>query len=139
MPAAQPPILTFTIGGKIESKTNARVHWSKRHRKSRLEREHASYATMSAFRTLLREEPSIWFFDVARDVVQVRLVRCSPRPLDDDNLREAFKSIRDGIADQFGVADNHDRLSFDYGQETLRGSLGRNSHVRIEISDKGQA
>jgi hypothetical protein len=125
----------FTIAGKLDSKSNDHHgHWSRRHRKSRLQREHGAYATLTAFRQHLRYDPAVWFFDDRRGVVLVRLVRCSPRPLDDDNLRDAFKSIRDGIADQFGVADNHLRLAFEYGQEVTKGP--QSSHVRIEISDK---
>lgn len=131
-------MITFTIAGKLDSKSNDHHgHWSQRHKKSRLQRDHATYATLNAFRTHERVDPAIWFFDASRDVVQVRLVRCSPRRLDDDNLRDAFKSVRDGIADQFGVADNHKRLAFEYDQEITKGP--QSSHVRIEISDKGKA
>lgn len=126
--------VTFTIGGNLDSKSNAHdYHWSQRHKKSKLQRQHAAYGALTAFREQLRQDPSGWFFDAGRDVVLVRLVRCSPRKLDDDNLRDAFKSVRDGISDQFGVADNHKRLAFEYAQEP---SKTRGPHVRIEISDK---
>lgn len=124
------PLVTFTIAGKLDSKSNARVHWRTRHRASKLQRQHAAYATLSAFRTL-RQDPMIWFLDAAIGVVTVRLIRCSPRKLDDDNLRDAFKSMRDGIADQFGVADNNKRLAFDYAQEHATAP-----HVRIEIGER---
>jgi hypothetical protein len=131
-------MITFTIAGKLDSKSNDHHgHWSQRHRKSRLQRDHALYATLTAFRTQLRTDPAVWFFDADRDVVLVRLIRCSPRRLDDDNLRDAFKSVRDGISDQFGVPDNHKRLAFEYDQEITKGP--QSSHVRIEISDKEKA
>ncbi|PZR07065.1 MAG: hypothetical protein DI536_28835 [Archangium gephyra] len=42
----------------------------------------------------------------------VRLVRVSPRDLDDDNLTSAFKSVRDGIAECIGVDDRDPRVVF---------------------------
>jgi len=129
-------VITFTIAGKLDSKSNDHHgHWSQRHKKSRVQREHAAYATLNAFRMgEQRLDPAVWFFDAGRDIVHVRMVRCSPRRLDDDNLRDALKSVRDGISDQFGVADNHKRLAFEYDQEITKGP--QSSHVRIEISDK---
>ena len=50
----------------------------------------------------------------------VTLVDVRPRKkLDDDNIRSAFKSIRDGIADAFGLDDGHNSpIKFDYQQLT---------------------
>lgn len=128
--------VSITIAGKLDSKSNARPgHWSQRHKKSRSQREHAAYATLQAFRTTLRVDPSIWFFDAGRDVVVVRLVRCSPRRLDDDNLRDAFKSVRDGIRRPVRRG-RQPRLAFEYAQESYKDARG--SHVRIEIRDKEQ-
>ena len=50
----------------------------------------------------------------------IGLVRVAPRPLDDDNLRSAFKALRDGIADRLGVADNDPRVKWEYDQERGR-------------------
>lgn len=50
----------------------------------------------------------------------VTLVRIAPRPLDDDNLRSAFKALRDGIADRLGVKDNDPRVRWEYAQEVGR-------------------
>lgn len=124
------PHVTFTIAGKLDSKSNARVHWRTRHRTSKRQRQHSAYATLAAFGAL-HQSPRIWFLDAARGVVTVRLIRCASRELDTDNIRDAFKSIRDGIADQFGVADNHKRLDFEYGQEKDKAP-----HVRIEIGER---
>lgn len=47
----------------------------------------------------------------------VWLTRIAPRQLDDDNLRSAFKALRDGIADRLGVKDNDPRVRWEYAQE----------------------
>lgn len=51
--------------------------------------------------------------------LRVRMVRVAPRPLDDDNLRAAFKAVRDGIAEALGVDDGprEGRVAWEYGQE----------------------
>lgn len=51
--------------------------------------------------------------------MRVRMVRIAPDPVDDDNLRGSFKSIRDGIAAALGVRDDprDGRASWEYGQE----------------------
>lgn len=49
--------------------------------------------------------------------VVVTLSRIAPRPLDDDNLRTAFKALRDGIAARYGIPDNDKRIRWEYDQE----------------------
>lgn len=62
--------------------------------------------------------------------VIVTMVRLSAGKLDDDNLQGAFKAIRDGVADAYGVADNDPRIAWSYGQELCaRGKYG----IRIEL------
>lgn len=64
----------------------------------------------------------------------IRLVRLSAGVLDDDNLRPALKSARDGIADKLGIADNDPRVTWDYAQERCkRGQTG----VRVECYPHG--
>ena len=48
----------------------------------------------------------------------VEIVRVGKGTLDDDNLRAAGKSVRDGIADRLGVNDNDPRVTWKYGQQT---------------------
>ena len=63
--------------------------------------------------------------------IQVRITRLSAGELDDDNLRAALKSIRDGVADAFGTDDaRSSRLKFEYAQEKCK----RGAYVvRIQI------
>lgn len=63
--------------------------------------------------------------------IVVTLTRIGARPLDTDNLAYAFKSIRDGVADAFGIRDDDKRIAWEYAQE--KGSPA----VRIEISKSG--
>jgi hypothetical protein len=50
----------------------------------------------------------------------VALVRCSAGQLDDDNLRGAFKSVRDQIALWLGLDDASERITWVYGQRTAK-------------------
>jgi hypothetical protein len=62
--------------------------------------------------------------------VVVTMVRLSAGSLDDDNLQGAFKAIRDGVADAYGVPDNDPRIQWRYAQERCkRGYFA----VRIEV------
>jgi hypothetical protein len=58
----------------------------------------------------------------------ITFTRYSPGILDDDNLRSAFKAIRDGIADAFKVNDRDSRYTWVYKQE-------KSPHygIRIEV------
>lgn len=42
----------------------------------------------------------------------VRLTRMAPRAMDDDNLANAFKSVRDGVASALGVNDRDARVRY---------------------------
>jgi hypothetical protein len=64
----------------------------------------------------------------------ITLTRTAPsNGLDDDALPLSLKSIRDGVADWLGLADDRDpRLTWRYQQE--RGAWG----VRIEITERAK-
>lgn len=60
----------------------------------------------------------------------VHMTRLSPGLLDDDNLRPALKSIRDGIADALHIDDGSDAVRWQYAQARCkRGEEG----VRVRI------
>lgn len=95
---------------------NAREHWRKRSKRVRAERVAANFGIRS---------PGMPNLPVA-----VTLTRLSAGTLDDDNLQGAFKAIRDGVADAYGVPDNDPRIAWRYSQERCkRGQFG----VRIEV------
>ena len=108
-----------TLPTHLPSRANERVHWAKRQKRSRFQRDMAYLCTREALNH--KERPRL--------PITVTLTRISPRLLDDDNLRGAFKSIRDGIADLFKVADSPSGpITWRYTQ--LKGKPAR---VTIEI------
>jgi hypothetical protein len=91
------------------SESNSRGHWAKKAGRAKAQRNMAALV----FRGMVAATPL---------PVTVTLVRIAPRALDDDNLRGAFKAIRDGIADAFGVDDRDPRIEWRYAQR--RGGVG---------------
>lgn len=65
----------------------------------------------------------------------VTLVRIAPRELDDDNLRGAFKAMRDAVAEWLGVDDADPRVEWAYGQKRAG---PREYRVGIEIEGRGE-
>ena len=103
---------------RLKAGLNAREHRMVRASRTKRERQTAHWMLLDAKRPPLP--------------VVVRLVRISPRAFDDDNLQGAFKAIRDGVADAYGIADNDKTLiRFEYDAE--RGKPHQYS-VRIEVS-----
>ena len=47
----------------------------------------------------------------------VEIIRCGKRFLDGDNLQNACKGLRDGIADRLGVDDADPRVQWKYSQQ----------------------
>lgn len=90
---------TYTLPLRVESVANLREHWSVKAKRAKAHRKAAIVVPAKL------PLPTI-----------VYLTRIAPRPLDDDNLASAFKALRDGIADRFGVPDNHPDLTFHYCQ-----------------------
>lgn len=95
------PIRTYSL-------TNQREHWAKKARRAKQER---GWATLTVNGAGIRKLGL---------PITVTLTRVAPRALDDDNLRGALKSIRDGIADCLGVDDRDARVTWRYAQR--RGS-----------------
>ncbi len=91
---------------RVSSRTNARQHWSVRARRTKAER-----ALVALHLAPLRHQRP----DVDAGVV-VEMVRVAPRPLDDDNVREALKAVRDEIAKWLGVDDADPRVEWQYQQ-----------------------
>lgn len=99
------------------SESNSSQHWtaaSKRHKSQKM--------AVNAFLKLQLEEISL--------PCKITLIRHSSRFFDDDNLRGAFKYVRDAVSEfaipeksidkngkaMSGRADNDDRISWDYKQ-----------------------
>lgn len=94
--------MKVTVPARTYSLTNQREHWAKKARRAKNERSWA-YTLTAGIRTLGLP-------------LTVTLTRVAPRALDDDNLRGALKSIRDGVADRIGIDDRDDRVTWRYLQ-----------------------
>jgi hypothetical protein len=113
-------MLKLELPIRTVSEANSREHWR------------AKNARKTAQQTEVRAE---WLKAIRKRNVYlqtpyaVRLTRLGPRKLDDDNLRSAFKGIRDEVARLLGVDDGSDLIRFEYGQEKVSRWFG----VRIEV------
>ena len=112
--------LSAVIPVETPSLANLREHWAKRAERAKLHRSMAQWHMRVA-----GGPPGMFPLPVT-----VKLTRCSPRELDDDNLRSALKNCRDGVADWLGIDDRDPRVSWDYGQERAK-----KPHVRVEATN----
>lgn len=48
--------------------------------------------------------------------VKVSMTRCGPRKMDFDGMVNALKSVRDQVADHYGVDDGDEQFDFQYAQ-----------------------
>uniref|UniRef100_C5CJN6 Uncharacterized protein n=1 Tax=Variovorax paradoxus (strain S110) TaxID=543728 RepID=C5CJN6_VARPS len=95
--------MKVSIPVRTVSTANAREHWRRVAERARHQRSTARMV----FR-IAKAEPVL--------PCTVLLTRVAPRALDDDNLRGALKSVRDGVADWLGIDDRDPRVKWDYGQ-----------------------
>lgn len=95
----------------LPSAANQRQHWAAKARQVKRQRESAAMDTRVAIGRRKLSPP-----------ITVTLTRAGSRPLDDDNLKSAFKAVRDGVADGLGYPknDNHPDLKWRYEQVPCR-------------------
>ena len=95
---------------------------------------HSHWRTVATRRKKIRRQ-SVWLMATAPKPplpCVVKMTRLSAGILDDDGLRAALKSVRDGIADSMDIADNDPRVQWAYDQaKCKRGEFG----VKIEIRE----
>ncbi len=104
--------LVVSIPVRTVSETNAREHWSQRHKRRRSIRSAVGLVVVGALRGAGVTAPC-----------GVLLTRCAPSGgLDDDNLVSSLKAARDGVADALGIDDRDPRVSWSYAQR--RGKRG---------------
>jgi hypothetical protein len=104
---------------RLYSEPNMRGHWSKRYERN----QNNAWAGLFAESCLNRK-------GLVFERGTVKLIRIAPRMFDDDNLRGAFKAVRDAIARKIGIDDRDPRVKYEYDQE--RGKT-REYGVRIEL------
>lgn len=101
------------------SEANLRIHWGKRARRAKKQRQAARLFVRAA-------RPAL----PATGAIAVTLTRIAPRVLDTDNLASGLKAVRDGVADALGVNDGSSRIEWRYAQEKGK---PREYAVRVEI------
>jgi hypothetical protein len=94
------------------SEANQRVHWAKRARRARSQREAARLLVQAALVPLPPWNP----LRAGDRKFTIWLTRIAPRELDSDNLAGALKAVRDGVADALGMDDGDPRLEWHYAQ-----------------------
>ncbi len=97
-------IRDVTIPMRLVSLTNQREHWAVKARRAKSQR--------MTTRFIIDHGPEM----LATGMFLVTLTRVAPRELDDDNLRAACKSVRDGVADWLGIDDGDTRIEWRYEQ-----------------------
>lgn len=107
----------ITLPLHTKSTLNLREHWSAR--AARAKRQRSVARMMCRAQAVAVGLPAV-----------VTMTRIAPsRGLDDDNLAGALKSVRDGIADAFGVDDRDPRIVWRCAQ-----GRGKQYWVEVEIA-----
>lgn len=107
---------------RVVSEANTRGHWSVGLKRVKAQKEAFALAWMSTPLMWFRPGWAIGWFPMC-----VTMIHYGPE-MDDDNLRRAFKAIRDKAAQVIGLDDGDPRVRWEYRQE--RGEPG--VRVRIE-------
>ena len=110
-------MIELDVDMKVVSVANMRMHWAV---KARLTKDHRKKAYNALCAVAAPPTPPC----------TVVLTRVAPRALDGDNLQSAFKAVRDGVADWFGVDDGDQRLDWQYCQRSAGVKVYR---VEIEV------
>jgi len=150
-------VISIDYGIHLTSKSNSRGHWIHAAREAKVQRKtmlnlvdfqlwrlmapgrlpfslkretyRGSFKGQAVTKTkFTRLLDAAWAQRLDRGIA-VTLTRVAERELDTDNICDAFKSIRDGVSDAFGIADNDKRIAFSYAQ--VKGSPSR-INVRID-------
>lgn len=123
----------FDIPVEVISEANAKGkqrHWAVKGRRVNGQRGMA-YATCQKH---LGYKPKDTPLPGSFTITLTRIMIGRQRPYDGDNLQNALKAVRDGIADYLGINDGSDRLEWRYGQEKGAGVRG---WVRVEVENIG--
>ena len=91
--------MEYTLPIKLESTANLREHWASKYRRMKKQKQ----ATI-----IIKKHPL---------PCVVEIVRIGKRTLDGDNLQNAAKAVRDGIAARLGVDDADPRVEWRYSQQ----------------------
>ncbi len=116
--------MKLTLPIRTVNTSNVREHWAKRSKRARA---HRLAALMSLCSGWPLESRQAWL----EGCLVVTLTRVAPRALDDDGNVSSLKSVRDGVADAFGVPDNDPRVVWRYAQ---RRGAPKTYAVEVEVT-----
>jgi hypothetical protein len=99
--------------------TDANAAWIPVHVKNRANGGHGkSHWPVTRERKKIRESSARSVIDRKLPLpVVVKLIRYGAGTMDEDGLLNSLKSVRDGVADAYGIKDNDPRISFEYDQQ----------------------
>lgn len=104
--------VTLTLPCRVVSESNERTHWGARAGRYKKQREILIYALRElGWYSILKDEFR-WPFGFPAVVSFLHV----GREFDDDNLRPAFKGLRDTIAHWAGIDDRDKRIAWEYDQ-----------------------
>src|SRR5262249_26227071 len=120
----QPPCVVYSITlalpVTVVSEMNRRDHWAVRNR--RFDKQaNALVKAITALAWYSNKEGYVWPFGFPLVVTFTRLHNCG-QEMDDDNIRSAFKAIRDAVAEWAGLPDND--KGFEWLYEDREGKPG---------------
>jgi hypothetical protein len=122
VPPRPNPQLVFTMPVRVDSHTNSWCGWKATWKKQKTQKNETFVAWNQATRGVCSCVLSL--------PCVVRLTRVGQKRLDDDNLRESFKAVRDAIARIIGIDDGDERIKWEYEQV----AVGKRVYqVRVEV------
>lgn len=118
LPIVAPDKLEFFVPVRLVSRLNRREHWALSAHRARKERDAVALACWEALGRTTRGR-QVWRFVVPPSRPKIILfVAYLGRGMDDDNLRGAVKSVRDGLQDAGVIDDDGPLHRFLYEQRT---------------------
>lgn len=118
-------MVTIEAPIKVISEANSRGHWAKGYKRGAGQRIEMQYYWRQALKGRKVSPPC---------TVRLTRIACGVE-LDDDNLRRAFKAIRDQIAAEIGIDDGSKLILFEYDQEIIH---KRQYSIRVEVIEEAQ-
>lgn len=100
-----PHIISVTVPVRLYSEANERIHWAALAKRKKAQKEAVGWALKAHKRP-------------AAERMTVLITRIGPRRLDDDNLANGAKALRDAIASWAGIDDGSERIRWVYDQTT---------------------
>jgi len=115
-------LITLTLSCRVKSEANSRDHWTVKRRRAEIQSDALYFALAGS--GLTSHQPPL--------PVVVTWRRIGWQEMDDDNLRSAFKALRDAIAKWLGC-DDGDKTAVEWCYEDVMGEPG----VVVTVQSRG--